>query len=294
MFIPPPLSAACLSQIDFSKATPIAEACKALFDAYDAGAGNRDPSRCKAILQLRIAWGLGIGESAAASASGASAQAVVASNAGTASVNPATATPSAQAATASNTGTPSVNPQSLPRLRDNPQSAVFWSSKLAIDADGKAEDAQHLSGTQLDPADGQNDTSFHFLDGTALSSERHPFIVLPGGEFRSLTGLKLGDLAAVVYRNRITAAICGDIGPVHKIGEASIRVHEAFIPDAPDPCHRNPDGSCRLIHDVSIDQDVLIFAFPGSALGPGLNPDNAEVQIKARVYALFAQLHTPS
>ena len=176
----------------------------------------------------------------------------------------------------------------------NPQLCIFWSSKLAIDADGKAEDAQHLDGKQLDPADGQNDTSFHFPDGTALSSERHPFVVLPGGEFRPLTGLKLGDVAAIIYRNRITAAICGDIGPIHKIGEASIRVHEAFIPDAPDPCIRNADGSCKRIHDVSISEDVLIFAFPNSAIGSQLNPDNAEVLIKARAYALFAQLHTPS
>jgi Fungal chitosanase of glycosyl hydrolase group 75 len=193
-------------------------------------------------------------------------------------------------ATTPSAGIPSVNPRSpVP----NPQfHCVFWSSKLAIDADGKAEDAQHLSGVQLDPADGQDDTSFHFPDGSALSSERHPYVVLPGGEFRALTGLRLGDVAAIIYRNRITAAICGDIGPMHKIGEASIRVHEAFIPDAPDPCRRNPDGSCRIIHDVSIDQDVLIFAFPNSALGAQLNPDNAEALVKARAYALFAQLQT--
>ena len=170
---------------------------------------------------------------------------------------------------------------------------VFWSSKLAIDADGKAQDADHLSGAQLDPADGQNDTSFHFADGSPLSSERHPFIVLPGGPFRAQTGLKLGDVAALVYGDRIAAAICGDIGPVRKIGEASIRVHEAFLPDAPDPCARHPDGSCRRIHDASIARDVLTFAFPGSAFGPELHPDNAEALIKARAGALFAKLHTP-
>jgi len=280
MFIPPPLSAPILSRIDFSKATPVAAACKSLFDAYDLAQGSRDPSRCKALVQLRI------GESAAVGASSSSALSEDEPEEVETSDNP----PSLQGEVLAGTGTQA----SQSEIRNPQFPCVFWSSKLAVDADGKAEDAQHLSGTQLDPADGQNDTSFHFTDGSALSSERHPFVVLPGGEFRALTGLKLGDVAAVIYRNRITAAICGDIGPVHKIGEASIRVHEAFIPDAPDPCLRSPDGSCKRIHDVSIDQDVLTFAFPDSAFGSELNPDNAEVLIKARAYGLFAQLQTPT
>src|SRR5258708_434564 len=37
--------------------------------------------------------------------------------------------------------------------------AVFWSSKMAIDADGPAAGHGHLDGKQLDPASGQNRTS---------------------------------------------------------------------------------------------------------------------------------------
>jgi hypothetical protein len=55
MFIPPPLSAPILSRIDFSKATPIAAACKSLFDAYDLAQGSRDPILCSGLLELRIA-----------------------------------------------------------------------------------------------------------------------------------------------------------------------------------------------------------------------------------------------
>ncbi|EDY21054.1 hypothetical protein CfE428DRAFT_1347 [Chthoniobacter flavus Ellin428] len=176
-----------------------------------------------------------------------------------------------------------------------PSGVISWSSKLAIDADGVAADPGRRCGTQLDPLDGQNDTSFHFPNGCPLSSERHPFIVLPLGVFRAATGLSIGDLAVVIYRDILTAAICGDLGPSHKIGEGSIRVHEAFHPPAPDPCAvRNPDGSCRRIHDASIEQDVLFFVFPGSAIGSALTPDNAEMLIKARAFALFAQLHSPS
>lgn len=173
-----------------------------------------------------------------------------------------------------------------------PSGAIFWSSKLAIDADGVAAGTGRRCGTQLDPANGQNDTSFHFPGGSALSSERHPYIVLPLGDFRAETGLRVGDVAVVIYRDILTAAICGDLGPTHKIGEGSIRVHEAFHPPAPDPCSvRNPDGSCRRIHDASIEEDVFFFVFPGSAIGSALTADNAEALIKARAFALFAQLH---
>ena len=173
-----------------------------------------------------------------------------------------------------------------------PDGVIFWSSKLAIDADGSAAAPGRRCGTQLDPLDGENDTSFHFSDGTALSSERHPYIVLPLGVFCAATGLALGDLAVVIYRDIVTAAICGDLGPSHKIGESSIRVHEAFHPPAPDPCAvRNPDGSCRRIHDVSIEEDVLFFVFPGSAIGSALTPTNAETLIKAKAFALFAKLN---
>jgi hypothetical protein len=176
-----------------------------------------------------------------------------------------------------------------------PNGTIFWSSKMAIDADGAAAGPGRRCGTQLDPSDGQNDTSFHFPNGSPLSSERHPYIVLPLGVFRSATGLAIGDVAVVIYRDILTAAICGDLGPSHKIGEGSIRVHEAFHPPAPDPCSvRNPDGSCRRIHDASIEEDVLFFVFPGSAIGSALTPDNAETLIKTRAFALFAQLHSPA
>ena len=67
---------------------------------------------------------------------------------------------------------------------------------MAIDADGPAAGPGRRSGSQLDPDSGQNDTSFHFCDtDQALPSEAVPFIVLPGGTFRTNTGLELGDVA---------------------------------------------------------------------------------------------------
>ena len=170
-----------------------------------------------------------------------------------------------------------------------PDGTIFWSSKMAIDGDGPAAGPGRLSGSQLDPDTGQNDTSFHFCDtNEGLPSEAVPYIVLPGGTFRTTTGLELGDVALVIYKDKIAAAICGDIGPSKKIGEGSIRLHEALHPPAPDPCsERQPDGSCKRILDDSIDEDVLFFVFPKSSFGEELTVSNLETLVNERAFALY-------
>ena len=167
--------------------------------------------------------------------------------------------------------------------------AIFWSSKMAIDADGPAAGPGRPSGSKLDTGSGQDDTSLHFSNGKGLPSETIPYIVLPGGSFRANTGLALGDVAVVIFGDKITAAICGDMGPTKKIGEGSIRVHEALHPPAPDPCIRDGSGFCRRIHNVSIDEDVLYFVFPGSSFD-GMEAATLEARIKERAFSLFNKL----
>jgi hypothetical protein len=177
-----------------------------------------------------------------------------------------------------------------------PDGTIFWSSKMAIDADGPAAGPDRLSGSQLDPDSGQDDTKFHF-PGTddGLPSEIIPYIVLPGGTFRKNTGLDFGDVAVIVFKDKITAGICGDLGPAKKIGEGSIRLHEALHPPAPDPCSlRNSDGSCKRILNASIEEDVLFFAFPDSAFDDDLTPENLEAKVKERAFSLFNKLRETS
>src|SRR5881397_87045 len=177
-----------------------------------------------------------------------------------------------------------------------PDGTIFWSSKMAIDADGPAAGPNRLPGSKLDVPDGQDDTSFHFPgSGKGLPSEIIPYIVLPGGSFRKNTGLALGDIATVVFKDKVTAAICGDIGPSKKIGEGSIRLHEGLHPPAPDPCSlRNPDGSCKRILNASIEEDVLFFVYSGSGLDDDLTLQNLEAKVKERAYALFNRLRGAS
>jgi hypothetical protein len=181
------------------------------------------------------------------------------------------------------------DPSQCKALLAFPNGTIFWSSKMAIDADGPAAGPGRLSGSQLDPDTGQNDTSFHFSDtDEGLPSEAVPYIVLPGTTFRTNTGLAIGDVAVIIFKDKIAAAICGDIGPSKKIGEGSIRLHEALHPPAPDPCSlRQPDGSCKRILNASIEEDVLFFVFPKSSFGEELTASNLETLVNERAFALF-------
>jgi hypothetical protein len=177
-----------------------------------------------------------------------------------------------------------------------PDATIFWSSKMAIDADGPAAGPNRLSGSKLDIDSGQDDTFLRFPgSGKGLPSEIIPYIVLPGGSFCKNTGLAFGDIATVIFKDKATAAICGDKGPIRKIGEGSIRLHEALHPPAPDPCSlRNPDGSCKRILNASIEEDVLFFVYPGSAFDDDFTLQNLEAKVKERAFALFNKLRGAS
>jgi hypothetical protein len=173
-----------------------------------------------------------------------------------------------------------------------PTGAVFWSSKMAIDADGPAAGPGRLSGNQLDPSDGQDGTSYSFPgEHLGISSEAVPYVVVPGGAFRDETGLSLGDIVMVIFGDKAAGALIGDIGPTRKIGEGSIRVHELLHPPAADPCsQRDRNGFCRRVRNASIGEDVLFFAFPGSEIASSFNQSSAEPLLKSRAEELLRAL----
>src|SRR5262249_24742471 len=168
--------------------------------------------------------------------------------------------------------------------------AVFWSAKMAIDADGPAAGPGHKTGRELDPT-GQNVTSFRFSHGKSLPAEAVPYVVLPQNEARNGPfdpTVAIGDVAIVIYKDMITASICGDLGPVRKIGEASIRVHEALQPACPEPCRRDANGFCSKARNSSVGEDVLYFVFPSSAFARGeLTLDNITTKLKQRGFTLY-------
>ena len=187
------------------------------------------------------------------------------------------------------------DPNKCKALLQFPNGTVFWSSKMAVDADGPAAGPGRKKGKQLDPSSGQNDTSFQLPDGGGgLPSETTPYIAIPhapgDGSKPFHPDIVIGDVAIVIFQDEIVAAICGDIGPQNKIGEGSIHVHEELMPRAPDPCKRNAKGFCDIIRDVSIDEDVLFFVFPHSSFGKELTAQNIELKIKERAFTRFNEL----
>jgi hypothetical protein len=173
--------------------------------------------------------------------------------------------------------------------------AVFWSAKMSIDADGPAAGRGHKKGKYLDPT-GQNVTTFRFSNGRSLPAEAVPYIVLPQNEAENGPfdpNLAIGDVAIVIFKDMITAAICGDLGPVKKIGEASIRVHEALQPACPDPCRRDQNGFCSKVRNSSVEKDALYFVFPNSAFAGGeLTLDNITTKVKERAFTLYNLLRS--
>lgn len=185
------------------------------------------------------------------------------------------------------------DPNRCKALLEFPDRAVFWSAKMAVDADGAPAGPGLPDGKGLDPGSGRPDTSFTFADGGWLASAVVPYIVLPQSGPRSNrpfhSALAIGDLAVVIYGKKISPAICGDLGPYRLIGEASIRVHENLKQKGvPDPCKtRDASGNCLKILNESVAEDVLYFAFPNSALGPSLTLRNAEKRIGEAALARF-------
>jgi|ERR1041385_1368066 hypothetical protein len=234
-FRPPPASRRQLSGVPFDTAVDFAVEAKQRYDDFDDKPGNRDQSRCKALLAF---------------------------------------------------------PDTDGKIR-----AVFWSAKMSIDADGPAAGPGHLNGKALDPT-GQNVTSFRFSNGKSLPAEAVAYIVLPQNEAQNGPfdpEVAIGDVAIVIYKDMITAAICGDLGPVRKIGEASIRTHEALQPACPDPCKRGANGFCTKVRNSSVEEDVLYFVFPGSAFAAGeLTLDNITTKIKERAFGLYNELRGAS
>jgi hypothetical protein len=193
-----------------------------------------------------------------------------------------------------------TDPSKCKAILKFPDGTIFWSSKMAVDADGAFSAPGRPNGKQLDPGSGDDKTTLTFSNGDFLSSEAHPYVVLPqgwksNGESNGKPfhpDLSLGDVAIVIFKDKIAAAICGDFGPNRKIGEGSIRVHEDFHPPGPDPCkkrHQN-DGHCLRILNASIEEDVLFFVFPGSDFGNTLKPGTIEALVKERTFALFNSL----
>jgi glycosyl hydrolase group 75 (putative chitosanase) len=122
--------------------------------------------------------------------------------------------------------------------------AVFWKADMDIDCDGIVTarcnpntDPSFLPGTALEPS------------GTPLNAETTRYMVIPQGTRTfnySEHNIKLGAVAAIVYKKRVTFAVFGDTGPKNIIGEASYATAQTLGID-PDPATGGADSGVTYI-----------------------------------------------
>lgn len=170
-------------------------------------------------------------------------------------------------------------------LRKLKGQAIFFDAKMGLDADGSPYSKRTPGQTD------QPQTSLRYkAGGESINADRVPFIVIPLGGFDVATGVKLGDIAAVVNGSHLEFAIVADKGPICRIGEGSIALHESLGHKV---CvSRSATGDCEKLRNVSIPGNVLYFVFPGThqAVLPGMTPENINERIKSMGQAAWLKL----
>jgi hypothetical protein len=136
-----------------------------------------------------------------------------------------------------------------------PGGELYYESLLELDSDGSEYMAQ-------DPT-GQPKTSLLYHDGKPLDANAVPYFVLPK-PLADQMGIRLGDVAAVIYGDKVEFAIFGDVGPSTKLGEGSIALHRGLG-------HEVIQNGKYL--DESIDAGVSTIVFPHSGNGTPQTPD---------------------
>jgi hypothetical protein len=149
---------------------------------------------------------------------------------------------------------------------------LYYDSLLDLDTDGSRFAEQDQTG--------QSDTSLHQPNGKPVDSDAVPFFVLPG-RFERKFGIKLGDVAAVVFKDKIEFAVFADHGPRTKLGEGSIALHRSLG-------HETIRGG--RLHDEAIDRDVITIVFPASGDGTPQTPEKICTIGKALFSALGGTL----
>lgn len=166
---------------------------------------------------------------------------------------------------------------------------IFYDGKMGLDADGSPY-SQKTPGSTDQP---QTSLRYPLAGKPSVNADRVPFVVIPLGGFGNSLGVQVGDVAAVVYGARRVYAVVADQGPMCKLGEGSIQMHELLGHAV---CkERAANGDCTRLRNVGIEQGVLYFIFPGThkELLPGLTPENINARIEAIGAAAWNQLTSP-
>lgn len=138
--------------------------------------------------------------------------------------------------------------------------AIWWKADLDVDCDGGTSAV-----CKSDPTY-QAQTAATDSKGKPLDASKLPFVVIPGtskGFNYKTAGLKMGSVVAVIYQDKLSFGILGDVGPMGVIGEASYATAvELGI---------NPSPTSG-----GVDSGVTYIAFTGAAAVVTTKEDHAE------------------
>lgn len=94
---------------------------------------------------------------------------------------------------------------------------LVYQSELQLDTDGWPDGGSRGDLTW------QPDTALEYAGGGYVNANTVPYFVLPGNWFAQF-GIKVGDLGAIVYQDKLAFAVFADTGPKGKLGEASLQL----------------------------------------------------------------------
>lgn len=169
-----------------------------------------------------------------------------------------------------------------------PGGELYCETSMQTDADGSPR------APEIDVY-GQYETSFRFLGQRGQAkfpdAEKVNYFVLPdprnprSKRFYHQLGIKLGDVAAIIYDGKVSFAFFADVGPVSKIGEGSIHLVESL--------GHNPwamrNGRPMIVS--GIDDEVIYIIFKNSAPArDSLTPSNVNQKISTIAKRLFKRL----
>lgn len=111
--------------------------------------------------------------------------------------------------------------------------------------------------------------------------------------FVDKTGLSVGDVGVVFYRDRFAPVIIGNAGPAHQALAGSLGLFEAL---GVSRCRAWADADeknrCRSVRRYGLGANVVGVFFPGSSLGD-ITPDTIMARVEEAAFARLAKLVDP-
>ena len=158
---------------------------------------------------------------------------------------------------------------------------LVFQSQLQLDTDGWPD------GSGRGDPDWRPDTELQCADKRYVNANAVPYFVLPETWYPQF-GIKVGDLGAIVYQDKLALAVFADVGPKGKLGEASLQTFRQL-------------GQERLklngqVINSGMGGGVTTIVFPGSKQDTAYaNEQSLLNYIHDRGSALFSQLggHLP-